>query len=90
MSSLPNETVSPRRWPATSQLVEDSWNRAQLLGLDPEIMHIERRNPLIDDQVISAARRVIRSTAAALDDTTTWISLADVHGAIAYDVVSLR
>lgn len=83
MSSLVDVVSQPVPSRA-DHLIRDSWNRARLLGLDPEALKIERIDPLIDEHVSRSARRVIDATATSLDDTNTWISLANLDGAITY------
>ncbi len=83
MTSLVNELGRTSAQKAGT-LISSSWERAQLRGLDPENVRIERIDVHVDDALRRTAQKVIGATAATLDDTTTWISLATIEGAVAY------
>jgi transcriptional regulator of acetoin/glycerol metabolism len=86
---LSNSVVSqsPRVLIPHDDLIRDSWDRALRNGLRPDSVDVIEHNTDFDtkSELAEAARKVIDTTAALLDDTNTWISFADPHGVVTYE-----
>jgi transcriptional regulator of acetoin/glycerol metabolism len=85
--SKPLITKSSRVLIPHDDLIRASWDRALGSGLNPDSVIVNESAPDVDtkSELAEAARKVIDTTAALLDDTNTWISFADPQGVVTYE-----